>query len=90
LPRAYYDAFQIAIAHGDQARAKVFAQRAYEARLCCEGEDSPLTTRMKCLVARPAGHRLFGTSNRWKLSEKMVPKTLEGEEFEAWLWRRNG
>jgi hypothetical protein len=25
LPRAYYDAFQIAIAHGDQARAKVFA-----------------------------------------------------------------
>ena len=90
LPRAYYDAFQIAIAHGDQARAKVFAQRAYEARLCCEGEDSPLTIRMKSLVARPAGHRLFGTSSSWKLSEKMVPKTLEGEKFETWLWRRNG
>jgi hypothetical protein len=90
LPRAYYDAFQIAIAHGDQARAKVFAQRAYEARLCCEGDDSPLTTRMKSLVASPAGHRLFGTSSSWKLSEKMIPKTLEGEKFEAWLWRRNG
>jgi len=89
VPRAYYDALQIAIAHGDQARAKVFAQRAYEARLCCEGDDSPLTTRMKSLVTRPAEHRLFGTSSRWRLSEKMIPKTLEGERFEAWLWRRN-
>jgi hypothetical protein len=89
VPRAYYDALQIAIAHGDQARAKVFAQRAYEARLCCEGDDSPLTARMQSLVARPADHRLFGTSSRWRLSEKMIPKTLEGEEFETWLWRRN-
>jgi hypothetical protein len=89
VPRAYYDAFQIAIAHGDQARARVFAQRAYEGRLCCEGDDSPLTARMKSLVARPVEHRLFGTSNRWRLSEKMIPKTLEGERFEAWLWRRN-
>jgi hypothetical protein len=89
VPRAYYDALQIAIAHGDQARAKVFAQKAYDARLCCEGDDSPLTIRMKSLVARPAEHRLFGTSSRWRLSEKMIPKTLEGEEFEAWLWRRN-
>jgi SET domain len=85
VPRAYYDALQIAIAHGDQARAKVFAQRAYEARLCCEGGDSPLTTRMKSLVARPTEHRLFGTSSRWRLSKKMIPKTLEGERLEAWL-----
>ncbi len=28
LPRAYYDALQTVIAHGDQARAKVFAKRA--------------------------------------------------------------
>lgn len=89
LPRAYYDAFQIAIAHGDQARAKVFAQRAYEARLCCEGDDGPLTARVKSLVARPAAHSLFGTSSRWRSSTKMVPKTLEGERFEDWLWRRN-
>jgi hypothetical protein len=27
--RAYYDAYQIGMAHGDQAGAKVFAQRAY-------------------------------------------------------------
>jgi hypothetical protein len=49
-------------------------------------DDSPLTARMKSLVARPAEHRLFGTSSRWRLSEKMIPKTLEGESFGAWLW----
>jgi hypothetical protein len=82
------DALQIAIGHGDQARAKVFAQKAYDARLCCEGDDSLLTIRMKSLVARPAEYRLFGMSSRWRLSKEMIPKTLEGEEFEAWLWRR--
>ena len=30
IPRAYYDAFQVAIAHGDKARAKIFAERAYD------------------------------------------------------------
>jgi len=38
---------------------------------------------MKFLVARPVEYRLFGTSTSWKLSEKMVPKTLEGENFEG-------
>ncbi len=42
LPRAYYDAFQTVIAHGDQMRAKIFAERAYAARLGCEGDDSLL------------------------------------------------
>jgi hypothetical protein len=89
VPRAYYDAFQIAIAHGDQARAKVFAERCYKTRLRCEGDDSDVTARMKTLAARPTKHRLFGTSSRWKLSEKMIPRSLNGEQFEAWLWRRN-
>jgi hypothetical protein len=44
---------------------------------------------MNSLVARRAEHGLFGTSSRLRLSEEMIPKTLEGEEFEAWLWRRN-
>lgn len=29
VPRAYCDAFQIAITHGDQARAKIVAERAF-------------------------------------------------------------
>ncbi|KAK3669538.1 hypothetical protein LTR78_010592 [Recurvomyces mirabilis] len=56
IPRAYYDAFQIAIAHGDKARAKVFAERAYAARVIAEGDDSPETTKLKRLVKRPTEH----------------------------------
>ena len=33
IPRPYYDALQIVIANGDQARAKAFAERAYAARV---------------------------------------------------------
>ena len=41
--RLQYDAFQVAVAHGDIARASIFAQRAYQARMVCEGEDSSET-----------------------------------------------
>lgn len=89
LPRMYYDAFQMAIIHGDQARAKVFAQRSYEARLWCEGEDSPGTISIKALVAMPANHGSFGVSKKWKQSVGMIPRKLDGEEFEKWLWKQN-
>ncbi len=89
LSRAYYDAFQTVIAHGDQARAKVFAERAYAARLCCEGEDSPTTLKMKLLVENTKSHQLFGTSKQWRQNETKVPKGLGEEEVEKWLWRQN-
>ncbi|KAF1811002.1 hypothetical protein P152DRAFT_73632 [Eremomyces bilateralis CBS 781.70] len=60
IARLYYDAFQVGIAHGDQARASVFAERAYEARVICEGEDSPETQRVKSLALKPANHISFG------------------------------
>lgn len=56
LARLYYDAFQISIAHGDQARVSIFAERAYKARVICEGEDSPETLKVKSLALRPANH----------------------------------
>lgn len=89
LPRAYYDAFQIVIAHGDQARAKVFAERAYAARLCCEGTDSPTTARMKLLSQNSKGHQLYGRSKRWNQKRSQVPKDLTDAEFEEWLWKRS-
>lgn len=86
--RLYYDAFQICIAHGDQARASVFADRAQRARVCCEGEDSPETKRMRELAARPAGHMSCSMlSSKWKTTRKMVPKGLDEAQFEAWLFR---
>jgi hypothetical protein len=50
---------------GDEARAKVFAERVYAARTVIEGEDSPETMRLKRLAEHPAEHSLFGMSKRW-------------------------
>ncbi|KAI9675678.1 MAG: hypothetical protein M1817_001045 [Caeruleum heppii] len=87
VPRAYYDAFQIAIAHGDQARAKSFAERAFKLRLQCEGDDSPEVSRLKALSTSPQNHNLYGTSNLWKKSTKMMPKNLDEIAFDNWLWK---
>ena len=88
VARLYYDALQIAIANGDQARAKVFAERAYTVRVTLEGEDSPETTKLKGLLENPAGHRLYRTSMSWKQALKKVPQGLDDQEFEDWLWRK--
>ena len=86
--RLYYDAFQVCIAHGDQARASVFAGRAHEARVICEGEDSPETQRAKSLSLNPAGHPTTNLcSTSWKTEKNKIPKGLSTEQFEKWLWR---
>ena len=88
IARLYYDALQIAIANGDQARAKVFAERAHAARVVLEGEDSPETIRLKGFAERPADHRLYGTAMKWKQAAKKVPQGLGEEQFEDWLWMK--
>ncbi|KAF4625252.1 hypothetical protein G7Y89_g12916 [Cudoniella acicularis] len=86
--KLYYDVFQICITHGDLARASVFAERGYKARVVCEGEDSPETRKVKELMGKPEGHGNFGVSMRWKITKKMVPKGLDDVEFDKWLWRQ--
>jgi SET domain len=88
IARLYYDAFQISICHSDLARASVFAERGFRSRVMCEGEDSPETKQIKSLMKNPAGHRNFGTSNRWKTTKGLVPKGLDTDGFEKWLWRQ--
>jgi hypothetical protein len=85
--RLYYDAFQISIAHGDQARASVFAERAYKARVICEGEDSPATRRAKYLALKPAAHYSFEIcSTKWKTTREMIPEGFNTVQFENWLF----
>lgn len=85
--RLYYDAFQICIAHGDQARAGVFAKKAYEARTVCEGDDSPEARRMKAFSRQPASHPAFGLcSRKWMTGKGKVPKGLDEAVFEEWLF----
>jgi hypothetical protein len=87
--RVYYDAFQVCIAHGDQARASVFAEKSYEARLVCEGENSPETQRLKDLALTPTAHFSFGMcSMRWKTSRERIPKELDQPRLQAWLFAR--
>lgn len=88
VPRLYYDAFQISITHGDQARASVFADRGHKVRVTCEGDESPETRKLKELKENPAQHRNFGVSRRWRTGKTMVPKGLDVEGFETWLWRQ--
>ncbi|KAI0426058.1 hypothetical protein F5Y09DRAFT_320136 [Xylaria sp. FL1042] len=91
VPRVYYDAFQIVISHGDQARAAVFAERAYKARVACEGEDSPATKKVKDLMQNPSSHYGFARcSKKWKSSKTAQPKNLSVDEFEKWLWHTSG
>jgi hypothetical protein len=74
IARAYYDAYNIAIANGDQARACIFAERAYEARIVIEGDDSPTTAKMKKLAEKLSGQR---------------PHEMGEGQFENWLWMLN-
>ncbi|QSS65399.1 SET domain-containing protein [Histoplasma capsulatum] len=88
IARVYNDALQISIAHSDQARAKVFAQRAYEGRVLLEGEDSPETMRLKAIADNPAGHGLFGSTKKWEQSVEAIPGDLNKPDFEDWLWKQ--
>lgn len=89
ISRVYNDALQISIAHGDQARAKVFAQRAHAYRVILEGEDSPETMRLAALIKKPDSHGLYGSSTTWEQPVKSIPQGLSEADFEDWLWRRN-
>ncbi|EGE80958.1 hypothetical protein RJZ56_005916 [Blastomyces dermatitidis] len=90
IARVHNDALQISIAHSDQARAKVFAQRAYEGRVLLEGEDSPETMRLKAIAEKPYSHGLFESTKEWKQSVEAIPRDLSEADFDDWLWRQKG
>ncbi|KUL81766.1 hypothetical protein ZTR_09241 [Talaromyces verruculosus] len=87
IPRLYYDAFQIVIAHGDQARATVFLQKAHALRTILQGIDNPETLRLRNLAADPTVHTLYGTSLEWQSMRDGVPQSASDQELEEWLWR---
>lgn len=86
IPRAYYDAFQLAIANGDEERAKVFAERAHAARIIVEGEDSPSTARMKQFAERPTLHSAYNSCSGGLMLRARPPQDVDGGVFDDWLW----
>lgn len=85
--RAWYDAFQVCITHGDVARGRVFLTRRYRDLVLCEGENSMTTPGAKALRDDPTSHRNYGITMRWQRGKNNRPKGLSAEAFEKWLWR---
>ncbi|KAK8041488.1 hypothetical protein PG994_014495 [Apiospora phragmitis] len=88
IPRLYYNALKIVVAHGDLARARAFAERGYRARIECEGEDSSVTQRVKGLMQGPSSHTFFGAyGTEWRSSKTAQPnrETVGEEAFEKWF-----
>ena len=62
LPRAYLNAAQFAIANGDLARGRIFAERAVEGWRTAHGSDSKEVIEHGSLARKPAGLQLYGLS----------------------------
>jgi hypothetical protein len=88
LSRTYLDAAQIAIAKGDLARGRIFAERAVDGWRASAGNDCEEVIKHGALCKNPAGLPLYGLSMEWKTSVNEVPQGLGPSDFEDWLWRR--
>jgi hypothetical protein len=88
LARAYPDAFQVAIANGDLARARTFAERLVPLYLTTLGADSPDVIHYRKLVQDPTTHDYYGMSMKWKTTLDEIPQELGSKKFEDWLWKR--
>jgi hypothetical protein len=89
LPRAYLDATQIAVANGDLARGRIFAERAVEGWQTSGGSDCQEVIEHGSLVRDPSKLPLYGLSMKWKTSLHDVAQRLDSSDFEDWLWRRD-
>lgn len=91
LPRAFIDAAQIAITHGDLARARIFVERAVLGWTVLEGDDSSQVLQYRALIQDPSKHELYGiyeSAMKWKTAVDDIPVGLDSEKFDDWLWRR--
>lgn len=87
FPDVYNTAFQVAIKNGDETRAKIFAERAYAARVLVEGDDSPEAARMAAFVEQPTLHPLYQPSD--DVTGVEIPQGMDESEFEDWLWKQH-
>ncbi len=88
LPRAFFDAAQIAIANGDLARARIFAERAMLGWIVLDGDDSFKVLQNTTLSQDPSKHESYGMSMKWKTVVDDIPQGLDLKELDDWLWRR--
>jgi len=87
LPNLYWDAFQVVIMHGDQARASECARRYVDLKILSEGQDSANVEEVQPYILKPATHKNFGETKDWETAVEDVPTGLDNATFEKWLWR---
>jgi hypothetical protein len=86
VPRVYLDAAQIAVANGDLARGRIFAERAVEGWQTAHGGDSEEVIEYGPLAQDPSKLPIY--SSKWKTLLNEVPQRLGPSNFEDWLWKR--
>lgn len=88
LPRAFFDAARVTIANGDLARGRIFAERAVSGWRRNGGSDSQEVLQFGRLAYYPSTFEMYGASTKWKTAIEEVPRGLEQDAFEDWLWTR--
>ncbi|KAG6095254.1 hypothetical protein E4U30_002606 [Claviceps sp. LM220 group G6] len=89
FPFSYQFATPMAFIRGDLARARIFAQRALSSFVTIQGSDGEEPIEYADMIKNPEDHsKRYPYPKDWKTSVDDVPKGLEPEEFENWLWKR--
>lgn len=79
---------QLCLAHGDSARAKGFAELAYDTSVATEGDDKTISVVLEGWVNRRCvNHQSYVLSQHWKQSVR-IPQGSCPEDYVRWLWRR--
>jgi hypothetical protein len=89
LANLYWDVFQVVIMHGDEARASEFARMYCQLKTLSEGPDSGNLEDVLPFVSDPKSQRNYGELMDWKSDVEDVPRGLDEEAFEKWLWRED-
>jgi hypothetical protein len=88
LPRDFLDAAQIAIANGDLARGRIFVEKFVSGWCTAHGDDNSEVIKNETVARDPSKHELHVISMKWKTTVDEVPRGLEPNDFEDWLWKR--
>ncbi|KGQ06689.1 SET domain-containing protein 5 [Beauveria bassiana D1-5] len=88
LARAFFDAAQMVITHGDLARGRIFARKAISEWERTAGNDCMEVIHHRKLSEDPSRSELYGLSMKWKTGVSDTPTGLQPNAFEDWLWRR--
>ncbi|KAG6166334.1 hypothetical protein E4U51_003657 [Claviceps purpurea] len=88
LAHVFESAAALAIAYGDLARGRIFMQKARSTWTTIFGSGNESDALYGAFARDPSLHPRYGFSMEWKTALKEIPKGLEPDDFEDWLWKR--